>query len=87
MTAVAARVVAQAQRMRDGLEAGMLAGELGCQVTPHPELAGRVEAWEPLPGWHLLIGTPEEVRRAVAAERRRRALLVWLKVLGSQGQP
>jgi hypothetical protein len=50
VTAAAAWVAAKAQRMRDGLEAGMLAGELGCEVTAHPELAGRVEAWEPLPG-------------------------------------
>lgn len=71
--------------MRDRLEAGVLAGELGCQVTPHPELAGRVEAWGPLPGWHLLIGTPQEVREAVTAELRRRGLLGWLNVLGSQG--
>lgn len=87
MTAFGDRVAAEAQKMRDGLEAGMLAGDLGCEVTPHPELAGRVEAWDPLPGWHLLIGTPQEVRRAVTAELRCRGLLMWLNVLGSQGQP
>jgi hypothetical protein len=85
VTAVAARVAAEAQKVRDGLEARVLAGELGCQVTPHPELAGRAEARGPLPGWHLLIGTPQEVREAVTAELRRRGLLGWLSVLGSQG--
>jgi hypothetical protein len=87
MTVTGAWVAAEAQRMRDGLEAACVAADLGCEVTAHPELAGRVEAWEPLPGWRLLIGTPQEVRRAVVAERRRRALLMWLNVLGSQGQP
>jgi hypothetical protein len=33
----------------------------------------------------LLIGTPQEVREAVTAELRRRGLLGWLSVLGSQG--
>jgi hypothetical protein len=87
---VAARVAAEAQRMRDGLEARSLARELGCEVTAHPELAGRVEAWDPLPGLTLLIGTPDEVRAEVVAcraEDRARLLRLWLSVLGSQGQP
>jgi hypothetical protein len=54
VTTVAAWVAAEAQKVRDGLEARVLAGELGCQATPHPELAGRVEAWAPLPGWTCL---------------------------------
>jgi hypothetical protein len=87
VTAAAAWVAAEAQRMRDGLEARCVAADLGCEVTAHPELVGRVEAWDPLPGWRLLIGTPQEVRTAVAAERRGRGLLTWLNVLGSQGQP
>lgn len=87
MTAVRPWVAAEAQRMRDGLEAGCLAADLGCEVSAHPELAGRVEAVDPLPGWRVLIGTPQQVRVAVAAEVRRRGLLMWLSVLGSQGQP
>lgn len=69
------------ERLRDRFEADRLAAELGCEVTPHPELAGRVEAWNALPGLRLVSGIPAEVR----AEVRRCGLREWLSVLGSQG--
>lgn len=86
MTAVRAWVAAEAQRMRDGLEAACVAADLGCEVTAHPELAGRVEAWDLCPA-----GTCSSARRRRYAEQWRPsvagALLTWLNVLGSQGHP
>jgi alkanesulfonate monooxygenase SsuD/methylene tetrahydromethanopterin reductase-like flavin-dependent oxidoreductase (luciferase family) len=73
MTTAADRLAAVAQQMRDKFDADRLAGELGCEVTPHPELAGRVDARDPLPGLWLLTGTPDEVRAEVRAEAQRRA--------------
>jgi hypothetical protein len=58
-------VTTEIRRMRGEFEAARLAAELGCEVTPHPELAGRVEARDPLPGLWLVIGTPDEVRAEV----------------------
>ena len=52
------------------------------QEARDPQLAGRVEAWNPLPGLRLVIGTPDAVR----AEVRRDGLRGWLAVLGRQGQ-
>ncbi|HXJ26560.1 MAG TPA: hypothetical protein VNH17_12705 [Streptosporangiaceae bacterium] len=45
--------------------AAELAAELGCEVTPHPLLAGVVEARSPVPGVWVLVGTPEEIRDEV----------------------
>ncbi|HEY0935869.1 MAG TPA: hypothetical protein VGD91_19285 [Trebonia sp.] len=73
---------AAVHRLRDKFAADRLAAELGCEVTAHPRLAGRVEAWDPLPGLRLVTGTPEDVR----AEVRRDGLRGWLAVLGRQGQ-
>ncbi|HEY0932449.1 MAG TPA: hypothetical protein VGD91_01795 [Trebonia sp.] len=73
---------AAVRRLRDEFAASRLAAELGCEVTAHPELTGRVEAWDPLPGLRLVMGTPDDVR----AEVRRDGLRGWLAVLGRQGQ-
>jgi hypothetical protein len=80
MNVTAAGVAAQAEWLRDKLEADDLGAELGCEVIPHPALAGIVEACCPVPGVWLLAGTPGEVR----AEARRVGLLGWLAVLGNQ---
>jgi hypothetical protein len=50
VTVSAASLAAEAQRMRGQLEAHWLAAELGCEVTPHPELRGIVEARGPAQG-------------------------------------
>ena len=79
MNVTAAWVQARARQLRAAQEAGRLAAELGCEVTPHPELAGVVEARCPVPGVWLLAGTPDEVR----AEVRRHGMRQWLAVLGT----
>ena len=66
---------------KQAARAAELAAELGCEVTPHPILAGRVEARDPVPGIYVLVGAPGEVR----AEARRCGLLAWLGCLGTLG--
>jgi hypothetical protein len=48
------------------LEAGALAAELGCEVTPHPLRTGVFEARDPWPGVWLLAGTSQEIRAEAA---------------------
>lgn len=79
MTATVGSLGAAAQRMRDRLEAHRLAAELGCEVTPHPELPGIVEARGPAEGIWLLAGTPVKVRAAARAAQMRE----WLACLGT----
>lgn len=81
MAVTPAWVAAEARRLRDQLEADSLAAELGCEVTVKPRIAGRVDAWNALPGLRLVSGTPDEVRDAV----RQHGLREWLGVLGKQG--
>jgi hypothetical protein len=64
--------------MQGRFEADKLAGELGCEVTVHPELAGVVEA-RGLPGVWLLAGSPEKVR----AGGRKAQMREWLACLGT----
>lgn len=75
-------LVARIEWLRDGCEAAVLAAELGCEVTPHPALAGVVEARDPAPGLWLLAGTPDEVRTEV----RRHGMREWLGQLGTLGR-
>lgn len=82
MNVTAAWLERRARLLRGVSDADALGRELGCEVTPHPELAGRVEAWDPLPGLRLVIGTPGEVRDGV----REHGLREWLSVLGKQGR-
>jgi hypothetical protein len=79
LNVTAAWVAAEAARMRGQHEARLLADELGCEVTPHPERPGVVEAREPSPGVYVLVGTPAEVRAA----GREAQLREWLAVLGT----
>lgn len=75
---------AWAARRRGRVEADCLAAELGCEVTPHPERPGVVEARGPSPGVYVLVGTPAEVRAA----GREGQLRQWLAVLGTlAGRP
>ena len=79
MSATAAAVAAQAEWLRDQLEADRLAAELGCEVTLHPHFTGRFEARDAAPGLWLVCGTPDEIR----AEWRKAWLREWLPYLGS----
>ena len=82
MSVSAARLERQARRLRTAQEAVSLAAELGCEVAPHPELPGVVEARSPLPGIWLLAGTADEVR----AEVRACGMREWLGMLGTLAQ-
>ena len=82
MNVTAEWLARQARLLRGVSDADALGRELGCEVTPHPDLVGRVEAWHPLPGLHVMVGTPGEVRDGV----REHGLLLWLAVLGKQGR-
>jgi DNA-binding CsgD family transcriptional regulator len=83
MTVTAASVAAEAEWLPDQLEAGRLAAELGCEVTPHPRFAGRFEARDAAPGVWLLSGMPDEIR----AEWRKAWLREWLTRLGTLKRP
>jgi DNA-binding CsgD family transcriptional regulator len=69
--------------MTPAAAAAVLAAELGCEVAPHPQLAGVVEARHPAPGLWLLAGTPGEIR----AEVRAALLREWLAMLGTLALP
>jgi hypothetical protein len=77
----AALVTVQAGRILGQFQAVRLAAELGCEVAPHPELAGLVEAPNPAPGIRLLVGTADEIR----AEARAALLRQRLACLGTLG--
>jgi hypothetical protein len=63
MTVTAAWLAAETERMRDQLEADLLAAELGCEVIPHLRFARIFEARNPTPSTWLLSGTAEEIRQ------------------------
>jgi hypothetical protein len=65
VTTTAASVAAEAEWLRDSLDALALAAELRCEVALHPSFAGIVEAFRPAPGIYVLVGTPEEIRAEV----------------------
>jgi DNA-binding CsgD family transcriptional regulator len=79
VTVTAEQLAAEAEWMRDQLEANRLAAELGCEVISHPLRAGIFDARGPAPGVWLLSGTPDELR----AEWRTAWLREWLKYLGT----
>ena len=81
MTVTAAQVEAEAEWLRDQVEARQLAEELGCEVAPHPRFAGIFEVDDPALGLYLQSDVPDEIR----AEVRRHGLQAWLAVLGRQG--
>lgn len=68
------------------MTAAQLSAELGCEVTPHPVLAGVVEARNPSPGVWLLAGPPGEVRAETRAALLRE-FLACLGALGPTGDP
>jgi len=73
VTVTAEWLAAEAERLRDQLEADRLAAELGCEVTMHPRFVGVFEARDPAPGLFLVSGSPGEIRR----EWRKAWLRVW----------
>jgi hypothetical protein len=77
----AAWVTAETERQRDETEAARLAGDLGCEVTPHPLYAGVFEVDDAL-GLIMVSDAPAQIR----AEVRRHGLQAWLAVLGRQGR-
>jgi hypothetical protein len=83
VTITAAWLAAEAERMRDQLEADRLAAELGCEVTLDPRFVGVFEARDPAPGVWLLSGTPDEIR----AEWRAAWMREWLPCLGTLKRP